>query len=183
MSEQDKNLVGCCGIYCGLCTKYQSKAPSRCVGCRLGGQHDWCSIYRCCVKKKGLITCIECREYPCERYERRLAKYPEDLKTAQENLDRIKKSGLGSWLKGQRKRRLSVENLLDNYNDGRSMSFYCKACIVLPVEIINNAKKEARGKFVSDKISDSDMKARAKILKAIIQELSLNSGINLKLMR
>ena len=100
-----------------------------------------------------------------------------------ENLDEIKKTGLGSWLKGQRKRRLSVENLLDNYNDGRSMSFYCKACIVLPVEIINNAKKEARGKFVSDKISNSDMKSRAKILKAIIQELSLNSGINLKLMR
>ena len=100
-----------------------------------------------------------------------------------ENLDEIKKSGLGSWLKGQRKRRLLVENLLNNYNDGRSMSFYCKACIVLPVEIINSAKKEAREKIVSDKISKSDMKSRAKILKAIIQEVSLNSGINLKLMR
>jgi hypothetical protein len=183
MTEQDKNLVGCCGVYCGLCSKYQSKAPSRCIGCRLGEQHDWCNIYRCCVKKKGLITCIECDEYPCERYMRR--KWGSDYwsKVAMENLDEIKKSGLGSWLKGQRKRRLLVENLLDNYNEGRSMSFYCKACIVLPVEIINNAKKEARGKFVSDKISDSDIKARAKILKAIIQEPSLNSGINLKLMR
>jgi len=114
MNLAEESLVGCCGIYCGLCTKYQSKVPSRCIGCRIGEQHDWCSIYRCCVKKKGLITCIECSEYPCERYERRLAKYPEDLKTAQENLDRIEKLGLDSWLKGQRERRLLVENLLDS---------------------------------------------------------------------
>ncbi|NQE04770.1 hypothetical protein C5S32_02760 [ANME-1 cluster archaeon GoMg1] len=179
MNPAEESLVGCCGIYCGLCTKYQSKAPSRCIGCRIGEQHDWCSIYRCCVKKKGLITCIECSEYPCERYERRLAKYPEDLKTAQENLDAIKKSGLDSWLKGQRERRLLVENLLDNYNDGRSMSFYCKVCIVLPVEVINRAIEEAKGKFVSNKISDSDMKAKAKLVKSTIQDLVLKSGIDL----
>lgn len=181
MSEQDKNLVGCCGIFCGLCPKYQSKAPSRCIACRLGEQHDWCSIYRCCVKKKGFFTCIECDEYPCGRYVRRKWGLDYWTKKATENLDEIKKSGFGSWLKGQRERRLLVENLLKNYNDGRSMSFYCKACIVLPVKVIKNAIEEAKTKFVSNKISD--MKSRAKTLKAIIQELSLNLGINLKLMR
>jgi len=30
--EEERNLIGCCGIFCGLCTKYQSKAPSRCIG-------------------------------------------------------------------------------------------------------------------------------------------------------
>ena len=85
--------------------------------------------------------------------------------------DRIKKLGLDNWLKGQRERRLLVENLLDNYNDGRSMSFYCKVCIVssVPVEVINRAIEEARGKFVSNKISDSDRKSRARILKSIIK--------------
>jgi diacylglycerol kinase len=62
------------------------------------------------------------------------------------------------------------------------LSFYCKVCIVLPVEVINNAIEEARGKIVSNKISDSDMKSRAKILKAVIQERSLNLGIDLKVM-
>ena len=85
--------------------------------------------------------------------------------------DRIKKLGLDNWLKGQRERRLLVENLLDNYNDGRSMSFYCKVCIVspVPVEVINRTIEEARGKFVSNKISDSDRKSRARILKSIIK--------------
>ncbi|MEA2075278.1 MAG: DUF3795 domain-containing protein [Euryarchaeota archaeon] len=183
MSQTKNDLIGACGIYCGLCTRYQSRAKSRCIGCKVTEMHSWCSIWNCCVKKYGFGTCADCREYPCERYERRLAKYPEDLKTAQENLDAIKKSGLDNWLKGQRERRLLVENLRDNYNDGRSMSFYCKVCTVLPVEVINNAIEEARGKIVSNEISDSDMKSRARILKAIIQERSLNSGINVKLMR
>lgn len=100
-----------------------------------------------------------------------------------QNLGKIKKSGLDIWLKGQRERRILVENLLDNYNDGRSMSFYCKACIVLPMEIINTAIEKARGKFVSNKISDSDIKSKAKILREIIQEMSLNIGINLKLLK
>ena len=98
-----------------------------------------------------------------------------------ENLDEIKKLGLDNWLKGQRERRLLVENLLDNYNDGRSMSFYCKVCIVspVPVEVINRTIEEARGKFVSNKISDSDMKAKAKLVKSTIQDLALKSGIDL----
>ncbi len=183
MTVNDKDLVGCCGIFCSLCTKYQSKAPSRCIGCRIGKQHDWCSIYRCCENKKGFFTCIECNEYPCERYARR--KWGTDYwsRKAIENLDEIKKSGLDSWLKDQRERRVLVENLLDNYNEGRSMSFYCKVCILLPIEVINNAIEKAREKFLSDKIPDSDTKSRAKILRAIIQEMSLKIGINLKLIK
>jgi len=45
-ATEEFNLAGPCGIFCGLCTKYQSKAPSRCLGCRLGEQHSWCSFYR-----------------------------------------------------------------------------------------------------------------------------------------
>ena len=86
---------------------------------------------------------------------------------------------MDNWLKGQRERRLLVENLLDNYNDGRSMRFYCKVCIVLPVEVINNAIEEAREKIVSNKISDSDMKAKAKLVKSTIHDLALKSGIDL----
>ena len=99
------------------------------------------------------------------------------------NLDEIKKSGMDSWLKSQRDRRLLVENLLDNYNEGRSMSFYCKASIVLPVKVIKKAIKEAIKKFTTNKIYNSDIKLKAKILKAIIQEMSSNSGTDLRLLK
>ena len=172
----ERNLAGCCGISCGLCTKYQSEAPSRCIGCCLGEQHSWCSIYRCCVVKRGFVTCIECQEYPCERYVRRKWGTDRESRIAQENMERIGKVGLNAWLEEQRERRLMVEELLSNYNEGRSMSFYCLACTVMPVDLIKEALAEIRAM----PIDDSDVKAKAKAARSIIQELASKSGIELQ---
>ena len=172
-----KNLAGCCGIFCGLCAKYQSKAPSRCIGCRLGEQHSWCSIYMCCVAKKGLETCIECTEYPCERYVRRQWGADQVSRVAQEDLERIRRVGLEVWLEEQRERRLLVEELLADYNEGRSMSFYCLACILMPIPLVKEALAEIRAM----PLDDSDVKGKAKALRSIIQELASKSDIELKL--
>jgi hypothetical protein len=153
---EDKNLIGCCGIYCGE-------------------QHDWCSIYKCCVIKKELITCIECDEYPCERYKRRWAKYPEDWKIPGESLERIRREGVEDWLKEQVERRLLLEKMLENYNEGRSMSSYCKSCTDLPVKLIEKAIEKAEKRFESERIENSDIKSKAKIIKEIIRELVFTS--------
>jgi hypothetical protein len=173
---EEMNLAGCCGIFCGLCTKYQSKAPSRCIGCRLGEQHSWCSIYKCCVMKRGLLTCIECDDHPCERYVRRKWGMDQQSRVAQDNLERIKKVGLEPWLEEQRERRLMVEELLTNYNEGRSMSFYCLACTLMPIDLISEASAEIR----TMPVDDSDVEARAKALRLIIQELASKSDIELR---
>ncbi|RJS86442.1 hypothetical protein CW713_00260 [Methanophagales archaeon] len=60
------------------------------------------------------------------------------------------------------------------------MSFYCRVCIVLLVEVINRAIEEAKGKFVSDNISNSDRKAKAKLVKSIIHDFALKLDIDLK---
>ena len=175
--EEEKSLAGCCGIFCGLCTKYQSKAPSRCIGCRLGEQHSWCSIYKCCAVKKELETCIECAEYPCEKYMRRKWGTDQVSRVAQNDLERIKGFGLVTWIGEQRERRLLVEELLANYNDGRSMSFYCLACTLMPVDLIRQALVEIN----KLPLGDYDVTARAKALKSVIQELASKYGIELKL--
>jgi len=177
---EEFNLAGPCGIFCGLCTKYQSKAPSRCIGCRLGEQHSWCSIYKCCVMKRGFPTCIECQEYPCERYTRRGWGGDQWSRTAQDNLNFIKNNGMEQWLERQREKRLAVEKMLKNYNDGRSMNFYCSTCIVMPVSLINQAIDEMKQRLSDNQIDSSDVKAKAKALKAVIQELASKSGIELK---
>lgn len=141
---EEINLAGPCGIFCGLCTKYQSKAPSRCLGCRIGEQHSWCSIYRCCVMKKGYTTCMECEEYPCERYSRRGWGEDQQTRTAQDSSNSIKKTGMERLLEEQKERRLAVEELLNSYNEGRSMSFYCLACTLMPVNLINQAVNEVK---------------------------------------
>jgi len=172
-----KNLIGCCGLYCGLCNKFQSTAPSRCIGCKLGEQHSWCSIWNCCVKKHGFETCTECEQvFQCEIFLRR--KVGEWIPAA-DNLHQIKQVGLETWLNEQTARQALLEELLHSYNEGRSMSFYCKVCSRMSIESINKAIENAKEKFVSEKIAESDMKSKAKILKVVIKDLALKSNVNL----
>ena len=177
---EEFNLAGPCGIFCGLCAKYQSRAPSRCLGCRIGEQHSWCSIYKCCVVKKGLTTCIECEEYPCDRYSRRGWGQDQLSRAAQENLSNIQSAGMEPWLSEQKQRRLAVEDLLNNYNDGRSMTFYCLACTLMPANLINRAIGEMKQRLSDNQIDSSDIRAKAKALRAIIQNLASEAGIDLK---
>jgi hypothetical protein len=176
-NNEANNLIGCCGIYCGLCSKYQSKAPSRCIGCKLGEQHSWCSIWNCCVKKHRFETCAECNEiFNCEIFIRR--KVMEWIPAA-DNLRQIEELGLENCLKEQRERQTLVEELLQNYNEGRSMSFYCKTCTRMPINLINEAMKQAKKKIVSEKIDNSDMKLKAKIMKSLIKDMAVRSNINM----
>ncbi len=170
-------LIGCCGLYCGLCSKYQSKAPSRCIGCKLGEQHSWCSIWNCCVKKHGFNTCAECSDlFHCAIFSRR--KVAEWI-PAVSNLRQIKDVGLDSWLTEQKERQRLAEDLLQNYNDGRSMSVYCKVCARMPIELIKSGIREAKNKLASEQVYEADVKSKAKIVKATIEDLALKTNISL----
>lgn len=176
-TQEAKNLIGCCGTYCGLCSKYQSKAPSRCIGCKLGEQHSWCSIWNCCVKKHEFETCTECSEiFKCAIFKRRKV---EEWPASADNLRLIKKDGLDNWLKEQQKRQTLLESLLQSYNEGRSMSFYCKACKLMSLNLINEALKKTKNKITSEKVDKSDIKTKSKILKSTIKDIAAKSKINL----
>ena len=176
-NSEAKSLIGCCGLYCGLCNKYQSKAPSRCIGCKLGEQHSWCSIWNCCVKKHGFETCAECSEiFSCAIFTRR--KVAEWIPAAA-NLSQIKEIGLENWLRDQEQRQGLVEELLQNYNEGRSMSLYCKACARMPIEFINSTIIESEKELASKQADESDVKSKAMILKAIITDFALKANVNL----
>lgn len=176
-NSEAKSLIGCCGLHCGLCNKYQSKAPSRCIGCRSGEQHSWCSIWNCCVKKHRFETCTECSEiFNCPIFLRR--KVVEWIPAA-DNLRQIKEVGLETWLREQKERQALLEELLQNYNEGRSMNLYCKLCARMSIELINEAIKEAKEKLAGEKVDNSDMKSKARILRAVIKDIALKVNINL----
>jgi len=179
----EKNLAGCCGLYCGLCPRYQSTAKSRCLGCKILSLTISCKLYNCCVKKNGFATCAECKDFPCEKYG---GFFDWDSfvshKICRPNIERIKKVGLKKWLQEQTKRRTTLENLLANWNEGRSMSFYCIATALMPIDLIKEAVNKAKKAAASNRI-DNDIKARAKILKAAMQDLASKSDVDLKLRR
>lgn len=130
--------------------------------------------------KRGLVTCIECENFPCERYLRIFWATDQESRVAQDNLKRIKRVGLEVWLEEQRERRLLVEELLTNYNEGRSMSFYCLACTLMPPNLVSKAVDEAREILINNQVDDSDIKAKAKTVKLVIQDLAAQCGIDLK---
>jgi len=86
---------------------------------------------------------------------------------------------LENWLKNQKERKQLVEELLQNYNEGRSMSFYCKVCSRMPVDLVKNAINESNVKCFSQRMEKTDVKSKSKILKEIIENLSEKTNINL----
>jgi len=94
---------------------------------------------------------------------------------AADNLYQIKKAGLNIWLKEQAERQTLLEELLENYNEGRSMSFYCKACARMPVDLIKNAIQAVK----ENVFNESDIKLKAKAMKISIQNLAAEANVHL----
>lgn len=186
---EEKNLAGCCGLYCGLCPRYQSTAASKCPGCKVLSLTISCKRYNCCVKKNGFETCAECQDFPCEKYDN-FFDWDSFVthRVCLSNIDRIKQAGLTKWLRQQSKKRQVLESLLANYNDGRSCSFYCIAAALLPTPLIAKAVKQAQKTPASScrkagAVADSDIKSKARILRASIEDFACKAGIDLRLRR
>jgi len=121
--------------------------------------------------------CTECSEvFNCRIFQRR--KVAEWIPTF-DNLRQIRKVGLAVWLKEQKQRQALLEELLENYNEGRSMSFYCKVCARMPTDLIARAFNEAEELFASEKVDKSDIKSKAKILKIVLKDLAAKAFIGL----
>jgi hypothetical protein len=78
-------------------------------------------------------------------------------KPALPNLDRTREVGLEAYLEEQGERRLLLEHLLDHYNEGRSMSFYCAACALMPPGLIRQAIGEMEEMLADKQIDGSDL--------------------------
>ena len=95
------------------------------------------------------------------------------------NLRQIKEAGLESWLKEQKERQCVLERLLRDYNEGRSMGFYCTVCARMPVESINMAVDEAKKKIADETVRRSDLKSKAKIMKAALKDSASKANVRL----
>ena len=59
------------------------------------------------------------------------------------------------------------------------MGFYCMVCARMPIRSINTAMDEAKKKIADEKVGKSDLKSKAKILKAAIKDLASKANIRL----
>jgi hypothetical protein len=97
------------------------------------------------------------------------------------NLNFIKKYGIKKFIDQQNKRIKLLETMINNFNDGRSRSFYCIATTLLPMLSLERALDDANQKIKKDKIGMEDIKTTSKILKGFLNEVADRDGIELKL--
>lgn len=181
--------IGTCGLDCGLCPRYYTAGPSRCPGCcgpNFFNKHPSCSFITCCVKKKKLEVCAECSEFPCSKFKdeeeyqqiEESSSYPPS-KNIMSNLNFIKEHGVKKFIDQQEKRIKLLEIMIENFNDGRSKSFFCKAVALLDLRSLENSLGDATRKIKINNIKSDDIKNQAKILKNILNEVALKEGVEL----
>jgi hypothetical protein len=149
-----------------------------CGGLNFREKHPSCGFVTCCVIKNGLEVCSDCRDYPCSRFdsERKGADSFVTHKKVFANLDFIKNSGMGRFIGQQKSRMTILMDFLANYDDGRSKSFYCIGCALLPL-----AELQESCRFM-DSLGDVRVgKEKNKRLKEKLQGIADQLKIDLKL--
>ena len=187
MEQKRYPTIGVCGLDCGLCPRYYTEGTSRCPGCYgpdFSDKHPSCGFITCCVKKKGLEVCAECSDFPCSRFgESDEGEYDSFLtyRKVRRNLSFIKEHGVEEFVALQRKRMDLLEEMLAQFNEGRSKSLYCVAATLLSIDSIEESIETARREAKMQGIDEGDVKSRAKVLKGLIREAATEQGIDLKL--
>lgn len=133
------DTIGCCGIDCGLCPRYYTKGDSACPGCgglNFNNKHPSCGFLTCCVIKKGLEVCSDCDDFPCKRFEPEKEGYDSFVTHRKifPNLEYIRNFGLEKFSEQQKIRIGILSDFLQNFDDGRSKSFFCMSCALLPLD-------------------------------------------------
>lgn len=166
--------MGICGLSCQLCPKYHTDSNSRCEGCKSEERMNLgCPFITCAIKKKGIEFCWECKEsLKCEKW----AKHQEAGKKfdsfkcyqrLEKDIKFIQEKDFEEYKMLQNTREEILKDMLANYNEGRSKSYYCIAATILEIDEL----KEALLKAQKDSYS-LDIKSKAKILHSILDEIA-----------
>jgi len=179
-------IVGACGLSCSLCPRYYTEGKSRCPGCC--GPDFWqkrpgCGFIICCVKQRHLETCAECVDWAeCEKVARLLdsAKHHDSFlshKPLATNFAFIQKYGIEEFARLEMEKQKFLRHLINNYDEGRSKSFYCISCQLIPLDKLKEALADAETKITGD----TESKEKAKLVRAAISNLADGLQIDLKL--
>ena len=177
--------VGVCGLSCVLCPNYQTNAISRCEGCKSETRMVvGCPFITCAVKNKGIEFCWECSENEtCAKWKkhRDTGKELDSFKCYQkleDDIHFIKENGVDKFAEVQSVRERLLAHMLEEFNEGRSKSYYCMAATILTVheieEVINELRNTATG---------LDIKAKSKLMHLALDKVANRSNYYLKLRR
>ena len=179
-------IVGACGLNCGLCPRYHIEGTSRCPGCcgpDFWQKHPGCAFITCCVKQRNLETCAQCIDWAgCEKVARLFdsAKYQDSFisyRPLADNFAFIQKNGIEGFARLEVEKQKFLRYLIDNYDEGRSKSFYCTSCQLIPLDKLREALADAEIKMNED----TGIKEKAKLAREAIGSMAGTLQIDLRL--
>jgi len=143
-----------------------------------------CPFITCAVKNKGVEFCWQCKENEtCEKWRkhREFSKRVDSFicyQKLEDNITFIQKNGVHEFEKIQKKREDLLKEMLHEFNEGRSKSYYCIAATVLEIEELEEALTKAK----KDSIG-LEIKGKSKVLHSILNEIAERKNYYLKLRR
>jgi hypothetical protein len=125
---------------------------------------------------KELETCGNCEDFICKRIRNwDSADSFVTHRNCLNNLKSIRERGLDAFIRQQQERLLLLKNLLEEYDDGRSKSFYCLSAALLPIGDL----KSAIGKLGSAAEPVNDRKHVAKLLREAFAGIATRNSVKL----
>ena len=89
----------------------------------------------------------------------------------------IQKYGIEEFARLENEKQRFLRHLIDSYDEGRSKSFYCTSCQLIPLDKLREALADAETKLTKD----AESKERAKLVRAAISNVADTLQIDLKL--
>ncbi len=175
--------IGICGLSCKLCPNYHTDTKSRCLGCKSESRMVvGCPFITCAIKKKEVEFCWDCQENKsCQKWRehREFSEKHDTFKCYQKlqsDIAYIQMNGVVKFEKFQSIREQFLREMLQEFNEGRSKSYYCIAATVLEIDQLTESLTKAR--------NDSKglgLKEKAKLLHSILDEIATENNYCLKL--
>jgi hypothetical protein len=169
--------VGICGLSCRLCPRYST-------GCRCRSREHkevrWCPFIPC-AEGKCVEFCWNCKENnSCARWRRKRAfgRDHDSFKCYQKLEDDIafvRENGLCTFIEVLNRRGWLLDEMLKEFDEGKSRSFYCIAATVFGLQELEDAIK--RSQEIS---SGLDVKVKSEALRSILEETAKRKNYLLK---
>ncbi len=141
-----------------------------------------CPFITCAVKKKGIEFCWECEDGKnCDKWhEHRKASRKYDsfvcYQKLEDNIAFIQHDGVKAFERIQKTKERFLRKMLDEFNEGRSKTYYSIAATVMEIEelraALTQAKAQSKGLALKDKST---------ILHSLLDEIAENKRYGLKL--
>jgi len=131
-----------------------------------------------CCQRKGLEYCFLCEAYPCKKYEG--VDLSDSFITHQNqfrDMDKAKQIGMEAYAAELNQKVQLLEELLQNYDDGRRKSFYCLAVNLLDLTDLELLMAQIR----KEAASETSVKEKAAVAVRLFQARADEKGITLKL--